>query len=226
MTINLYLVRHGENYANLTKEFSYKKVDYSLTAKGQLQARQTAEYFKHKQIQEIYSSPLKRAVETARIIAEPLGLHVVTMEQFREINVGDLEGQPVSAELWALNDRIYHDWFDGRPDSSFPGGEDYYTLARRMKEGISRIIAGKTERTIMIVSHGGIITATLRELVPGVDMQRIHQKPSENCSITHIALRPAAGAFDGQLVEFAACAHIHGPAAQFVPGVPRPGELT
>ncbi len=39
--IRLFLVRHGENPANLTKEFSYRKVDYPLTKKGQLQARQT-----------------------------------------------------------------------------------------------------------------------------------------------------------------------------------------
>lgn len=37
----IYLVRHGENKANLTKEFSYKKVDYPLTPKGVIQAQQT-----------------------------------------------------------------------------------------------------------------------------------------------------------------------------------------
>jgi broad specificity phosphatase PhoE len=41
----LYLVRHGENLANITKEFSYRAVDYPLTPKGILQAEQTAEYF-------------------------------------------------------------------------------------------------------------------------------------------------------------------------------------
>ena len=39
---HLYLIRHGENLANLTKEFSYLKVDYPLTPKGRLQAEQTA----------------------------------------------------------------------------------------------------------------------------------------------------------------------------------------
>ncbi len=44
--IKIYLVRHGENVANLTKEFSHRKVDHSLTPKGRLQAKQTAAYFK------------------------------------------------------------------------------------------------------------------------------------------------------------------------------------
>ncbi len=44
--IKIYLVRHGENVANLTKEFSHRKVDHSLTPKGRLQAEQIAAYFK------------------------------------------------------------------------------------------------------------------------------------------------------------------------------------
>ncbi len=79
----IYLIRHGENKANLTREFSCKKVDYPLTPKGIIQAQQTAEYFRDKHIDEIYASPLKRARETAEIIAEALGLKVVVMEQFR-----------------------------------------------------------------------------------------------------------------------------------------------
>src|SRR5689334_15064805 len=93
MMNSLYLVRHGENWANITREFSHKKVDYSLTPKGILQAQQTAELFKSKQIDEIYASPLKRARETAEIIAQALGLDVVVVEHFREVNVGALEGQ-------------------------------------------------------------------------------------------------------------------------------------
>ena len=58
----IYLVRHGENLANITKEFSHRLVDYSLTPKGIIQAEQTAAYFRDFHIDEIYSSPLKRAV--------------------------------------------------------------------------------------------------------------------------------------------------------------------
>src|SRR4051812_45611032 len=96
----LYLVRHGENLANLTKEFSYKLVVHSLTDKGVLQAGQTALYFMGKQIDAIYSSPLKRAAETAQIIAAELGLPITTMENFREVNVGDLERYPPTEENW------------------------------------------------------------------------------------------------------------------------------
>ncbi len=99
MTNTIYLVRHAENTANLTKEFSHRLVDYSLTPKGILQAQQTAEYFTDKNIDEIYSSPLKRARETADIIAQKLHLPVGVVEQFREVNVGSLEGRPPTPKI-------------------------------------------------------------------------------------------------------------------------------
>src|SRR5512142_223625 len=119
----LYLVRHGENPANLTKEFSYRRVDYGLTPKGSLQAKQTAELFKRQAIHAVYSSPLKRAAETAGIIAGELGLRVEIVEDLREVNVGDLEGQPVTPELWAHHDSIIADWLGGKPETRFPSGE-------------------------------------------------------------------------------------------------------
>lgn len=100
----LYWVRHGENPANIAKQFSCRLVDYPLTPKGVLQAQQTADYFRDKAIHEVYASPLKRAVQTAEIIAAPLELAVHTVEHFREVNVGTLESQPPTAEVWTFHD--------------------------------------------------------------------------------------------------------------------------
>ncbi|MCB0198167.1 MAG: histidine phosphatase family protein, partial [Anaerolineae bacterium] len=69
-THNFYLVRHGENPANITKEFSYRDVDYSLTPKGVLQAQQTAAHFRNVPVDAVVASPLKRTRETAAIIAD------------------------------------------------------------------------------------------------------------------------------------------------------------
>ena len=111
----IYLVRHGENKANITKEFSYKKVDYPLTTKGILQAQQTADFFKDKAIDEVYASPLRRARETAEIIASTLDLQVTVIENFREVNVGALEGRPPDADNWAIHNRIVADWYGNAP---------------------------------------------------------------------------------------------------------------
>lgn len=211
----LYFVRHGENPANLTREFSYKRVDYSLTPKGVLQAQQTAEYFADKDIHEVYCSPLKRAVETAEIIAARLGLQVVEMENWREVNVGDLEGMPPTDENWETFYRVTQAWFAGRREVAFPGGEDYDTLWARTREGIELATAGKSGRNIVIVGHGGIFTYTLKELCPSVDMDQIFSARTNNCSVSEVLVELREGKLHGKLVAWAQDGHMHGEAAQF-----------
>ena len=220
----LYLVRHGENLANLTKEFSHRLIDYSLTAKGVQQSQQTATFFEDKNIHEIYASPLKRAVETAEIIAAPLELEVTVLENFREINIGALESQPVSAENWARYNRIIDDWFAGKVAAKFPNGEDYVTLWRRMHDGVKQVVANKNGRNIIIVGHGGIFTITLKDLCPAVDLAQIQQGENHNCSITEILVTAQNDRLRGRLVSWAAYAHLHGPAADLIPGAPREDE--
>src|SRR5690242_10734923 len=117
----IYFVRHGENPANLTREFSHHRVDYGLTLAGIRQAHETAAYFRNQGIDAVYTSPLKRARETAEIIGEALGLPVLEREDFREVNTGRLEDEPPTPENWAFHDGILHDWMHGKPETRFPG---------------------------------------------------------------------------------------------------------
>jgi probable phosphoglycerate mutase len=71
----------------------------------------------------IYASPLKRAMETAEIVAQACGLPVVnTLEDLRELNVGSLEGQTPTAKLWAQHDAVWERWFAGERMAQFQGG--------------------------------------------------------------------------------------------------------
>lgn len=216
----IYLVRHGENRANLTKEFSYRKVDYSLTEKGRLQAQQTADFFRDKEIHEIYSSPLKRAVETAEFIAEPLGLPVTVMESMREVNVGRLEDYPPSAELWKQHDAIIADWLDGHPDTCFPGGENYFGLLDRFRATLEAVTADKEGQNLMLVAHGGVITFTMPDVCEGIDKAWLRGAYNANCSITELMVEQAGGRLRAELVRWASTAHLYGEAAKLIPGVP------
>ncbi len=221
MTNRLYLVRHGENLANLTKEFSSRRVDYSLTPKGVLQAQQTAEYFKSKKIHAIYASPLKRAHETAEIIAAALGLSVTVLENLREVNVGDLEGQPPTAELWALHNAIILDWMTGRPDRCFPNGEDYHALKRRMYAALAEMTAGRDGQNIIAVGHGGQFSFTPRDFCPEFELDWLRHKDYANCGITELEIESDAGRIQGTVIAWAEHAHLHGSAAELVSGFVR-----
>lgn len=219
----LLLVRHGENTANLTLEFSHRRVDYSLTPKGVLQAEQTAQFLRGEGIQEVYASPLKRAIETADIIAAPHGLPVTVIEQFREVNVGEFESQPPTAGLWARHNAIIAAWFDGHPEEMFPGGENLEMLVERARSGFLEILAGKRDRTILVSAHGGIFTFALQRLVPNID-RALLRKGMANCAVTELRARADAGRVEMEIVSYASSAHLSGEAAQLVPGVPGKGS--
>lgn len=215
----IYLVRHGENPANLNNQFSHRHVDYSLTPKGVLQAQQTALYFKSKPIDAIYCSPLKRAIETAQIIGEAIGLDPEVVEHFREVNVGALEHDP-SDENWDLHDSIIESWMRGQPDTRFPDGEDYHTLLARMRQGVEHALHGRLGQHVVIVGHGGIFTFTLKDICEQVDLLTLLRQPSRNCSITEIEVAPAAPAWLGRLKAWSAHAHLSGDAIATLIGHP------
>ena len=216
----LLFVRHGENRANLTKEFSHRKVDYPLTPKGRLQAFQTAQVLRGQRIQAIYTSPLKRASETADMIARELGLGVTPLENFREVNVGHFEDLPPTPETWARHNQIVDAWWQGQREVGFPGGENQEELWQRMRAGLDIILDGNDGQTILIVLHGGILTFTLKEFCPQVDLAWLRQAVNHNCSISEIWVNKQGSAWQGQLISWAAYGHLHGEAAELVSGVP------
>ncbi|MBF6589537.1 MAG: histidine phosphatase family protein [Ktedonobacterales bacterium] len=202
----VYFIRHGENPANITREFSCRRVDYPLTPKGIEQARQTAEHFRGQAIAAVYASPLRRAAQTANSIGDVLGLPVLISEPFREINVGRLEDELPTEENWALHDRIFADWLSGEAEASFPGGESYTELLARMREGLSEVITAHPGRQVVIVGHGGILTATLPRFCRDVRLEDLTAMP--NCAITEMAFEWHAGTLDGALRAWATCAHL------------------
>jgi broad specificity phosphatase PhoE len=216
----LYLIRHGENPANLTKEFSCRDVDYSLTPKGELQARQTAEFFTGKDIHAIFTSPLKRSQETAGIIAGKLGLTPIIMENFREIDVGDLEGQPVTRELWECHDQVVASWLMGKPETRFPNGENYLEAWERMRVGVKQIFTGKQQYNVIVVGHGGLFTATIKELCPNMDFSLLLTRENHNCSISEIQIEVRDEDLYGELETWGSCTHLSGQAADLISGHP------
>ncbi len=210
----LYLVRHGENPANLKREFSYKKVDYSLTPLGVRQAEQTAAYFASlpagQRIDAIYSSPLKRAAETAEIIGAATGHAVTTIEEFREINCGDFDGTPPTEAMWRHHDQILRRWRDGDHDVTFPGGADYHTLLARVRVGLEQAVAGRSGQRIVVVAHGGIVGASLKDVCRDLDHELIWTVPNRNCAITELDLHAEGDNLTayGVLKRWASCDHL------------------
>lgn len=221
----LLLVRHGENPANLTKEFSHRLIDYPLTAKGRLQAEQTAAYLSVYPVTQVFASPLKRARETAEIIAAELGVSVEVLEGFRELNVGTLEAQPPSAANWRLHDEIVWAWATGDAEARFPGGENFLELVGRVREGYEAMCRGRDGETLVLVAHGGSLSLPLLTLVPDLDRDLLRQTTHHNCAISELTATHDGGALHLRLIRWSSSDHLHGEAAAFVAGTPDEGDL-
>ena len=101
----LYLVRHGETVDN-ANQIMQGQTQGELNANGILQARQVAEEWQDKPLDVVIASDLKRSIDTARIIAEPHGLDVVTTLLLRERDWGDFTGRfipDLKGEVWPDN---------------------------------------------------------------------------------------------------------------------------
>jgi len=211
----LYLVRHGENPANITKEFSYRHVDYSLTPKGVVQAEQTAVFFQDVPLTAVYASPLKRARETAEIIARTQNLTVTVLEEFREVNVGEMEQRPPTEENWREHDQIMGQWFKGNLTVAFPGGENFLELIERARRGLLEVTRGHDGQRILVASHGGILAALVYYFCP-----RDHSLITtimDNCAITEIEIVTSADdILDGSISCWASSTHLSGEAAQLI----------
>jgi broad specificity phosphatase PhoE len=209
--MRIFLVRHGQNLANITREFSYRKVDYSLTDLGRQQASHTAEYLRAFEVAHVAASPLKRAMETAEPIARAHNLPLAVIEQFREINSGDLEGMPPTEENWKLHDDVMDAWLREERHAQFPGGEDYYGLEARVAEGLRELVSAPGHGVRVAVSHGGAIFGMTRLLCPESNVSELwYSVGLPNCSITEIELDAGDTALHGRLVRFGDNSHIPG----------------
>ena len=150
----LILVRHGESEGNRTRTFT-TSADAAITDLGREQARAAAFLIKSRFAPSlIVSSPYLRARETARIIAEVLGLQVEIEHAFREQSLGRLAGQSydsIREDPSFIPDRSW-EW---RP----PEGESQHDVRLRTAPVLDRFAKEHPDRELLIVSHGGVMRA-------------------------------------------------------------------
>ena len=154
MKKHLYFVRHGETDYNLQGLFQGRK-DIPLNEKGWWQAEQLAENLKSKKKKFfcIYSSPLKRARQTAQVLGKKLNLKIEKSDLLQEISFGDLEGTKRPDRKTFFSDSL--DYLD----IEFPNGEKVIDAYLRFEKFVSQLSSDIDE--ILIVSHGALLKSVL-----------------------------------------------------------------
>ena len=149
------LARHGETDWNREGRFQ-GWADPPLNATGRAQAVDLSVQLMAEELAAVYSSPLRRAYETAEVVAASRGLEPVTVDALREVDVGSWSGLS-RAEIEQRFPEQYARWLDyGR---GWEDGETYEQMVDRVVEALQELAEGRDGERILAVTHGGPMRA-------------------------------------------------------------------
>jgi probable phosphoglycerate mutase len=193
----LTIVRHGETPANLQGVW-HGSIDTELTLRGERQAERVAAALAASAppATALYSSPLRRARETARAIGEAVGLTASLEPDLAEYHLGSLEGRSYR-ELVAEH-RLF-DWMREDPDCRPGGGESPREVAARCAAALGRIAAAHAGERVIVVSHGAALTLGLGLLLDGDPAA--WRRVMDNCAISELHLDRAPALLAWNRVE-------------------------
>lgn len=157
----LLIVRHAESALNLENRIQ-GQTDSGLTKKGRLQAKRLARRIKNFKIHKIYSSDLGRAHATSLALAKVLKKSVIQDAGLREIQLGEWEGR-TPAEVDKLYNKGYQRWLIKPSRVLIPKSEKLSVFRRRVTRCVAQIARANHGKNILIVTHGGAITALLSD---------------------------------------------------------------
>lgn len=159
MKTKVFLIRHGETEWNKLGKFQ-GSTDIDLSKEGILQAKRVSKRF-NGNFDYIYTSPLKRALKTARIISNKEGIEPIVAEGLTEINFGDWEGLTIK-EIKNNFPEEFNNWRNDDVEAPLCGGDLSIKKASiRAKNAVEEIVERHKGKKIIIVAHGGIIKAAL-----------------------------------------------------------------
>lgn len=182
---HLFVVRHGQTDFNAERRYQ-GAIDVPLNATGVQQAEALAKQLQQHDIDVIVSSPLKRASDTARILAETLKCDIELMGQFAERSVGVYEGltprevQQRHPQLWA---KIVTRQINDAP----PGGETILEVGCRVLEGLNQLKKRYGDKKVLLVTHGYIARA-LYGIFNRVSDEQFYGYLPDNCEIAECSL--------------------------------------
>jgi broad specificity phosphatase PhoE len=159
------LARHGETDWNRERRWQGLS-DLSLNERGRQQARALADKLAPIPLNAVYASDLRRAYETALVVAEAKGLAVTPMPELREVDVGSWTG--LSYDDVKERFRDAYTQMRKRTGRGWEGGETYAEMAARVLDVLRRIAREHAGGTVLVVTHSGPIR-TVRAHALGLD---------------------------------------------------------
>jgi alpha-ribazole phosphatase/probable phosphoglycerate mutase len=151
----LLLIRHAEP-DEAARGRCYGRLDVGLSPTGLASAERLADGLRPVELDAVYVSPRLRAVQTATA----LGGSRVVDDRLRELDFGQFDGRTYD-EIEREHPEFFRSWMETPTLVRFPGGESYAELRERVSVALDDIVTASNDKTVALVSHGGVIRAAL-----------------------------------------------------------------
>jgi broad specificity phosphatase PhoE len=174
------LARHGETEWNVEETFR-GRIDIELNETGLRQAELLAEYLGNLKIDAVYSSPLRRALKTAEMIASHHKLDVEIAPGLIDFDYGKWQGLP-HQEVKDRYKELYGKWLKNPHQVKMPDGESLNDVRERALSVVDDVVA-KYEGTVVLVSHR-VVNKVLICALLGLDNSHFWNIRQDTCGIT------------------------------------------
>ena len=176
----LILARHGETAWNVEKVFR-GRADVDLNRVGLKQAELLGKYLSNWELEAIYSSPLRRALDTANMVARYQKVAVRVAEGLTDFDYGEWQSVP-EQEVKKLYPALLNEWHSNPHKVRTPGGESLEDVRRRVVELINDILP-RHRGNVLLVSHRVVIKVLICYLL-GLDNSHFWNIRQDVCGIT------------------------------------------
>jgi broad specificity phosphatase PhoE len=163
MKTEIFLIRHGETVWN-TKKLIQGQLDSPLTDNGIHQSNLLSHRIKKINPDIIYTSDLKRAIDTANIINQHINKDIIKISGVRERHWGVFQGAdwPKVKKFFPTQYKYYK---NDSKNYTIPNGESYNQVTKRTMDSLIDIIKNHRNQKIVVVTHGGVISPLIRNLL-------------------------------------------------------------
>jgi broad specificity phosphatase PhoE len=179
----LILARHGQTAWNVVEVFRGRS-DVDLDETGLRQAELLSDYLHKRRIEAVYSSPLQRALKTARAIASRHKLKVVITQGLNDLKFGEWEGLPVT-EVREKYATLHKEWIETPHLVEIPGGERLDDVTGRVLTFVNDVVT-RHKGTVVLVSHRVVHKVLILALM-GLDNSRFWNVKLDTAAITTFA---------------------------------------
>ncbi|PZF62119.1 histidine phosphatase family protein [Curtobacterium sp. MCBD17_034] len=176
--MRIYLARHGQTTSNVAGIIDTVPPGPHLTDAGREQASELARRMAIVPIRLVVASTMTRALETARVVAEPRGLAVLQSPGLREISGGDLDGASGTAAFARYLDTA-RAWGRGQTDLRMPGGERGDVFLARF-DAVMETLRVSAVEDVLVVSHGAAVHAWVAARVTPEDRRTVEEQALDN----------------------------------------------